>query len=92
MAAAVQTLLAASSAFTATTTVNRHRRHVDIGHDDEGKGSKVDEASRSFKVLAFRRHFEAAALPLVALTFVVVVAVVVAVVVKVKTDAAANNV
>ena len=65
-------LLAVSCAFTTTTTVNRHHRHVDNGHDDDGEDSKVDEASRSFTVLEFRRPLEVAALPLVAFTFVVV--------------------
>ena len=51
LAAAVQTLLAASSPSTATTALNHHHRHVDSGHDDEGEDSKVGEASRSFTVL-----------------------------------------
>ena len=92
LASAVETLRAASSAFTATTTLNHHHRHVDNGHDDEGDDSKVDEASRSFTVLEFRRHLEAAAVPRLALTFVVVEAVVVTVVVAVKADDAAGNV
>ena len=48
--------------------------------------------SISFTGLQFRRHLEATALPLVALTFVVAVAVAVAVALAVKADDAPGNV
>ena len=46
----------------------------------------------SFTVLEFRRHLEAAALPLVGLMFVVMVAVVIAVAVAVQADGTTSNV
>ena len=45
MASAVQTFLAASSASTATTTVNDQRHYVNDYRDEVEENSKVDEAS-----------------------------------------------
>ena len=72
--------------------MTHYHRHTDNGRNDGEEDSKVDEASRSFTGLKFRRPLEAAALPLVDVAFVVVVTVVVAVDVTVNVDDASFNV